>query len=101
MNENHIKKIQRKSWSNVPPKLLACIGFLYKVVHEIGRPRKFNLAHVIEFNFLTASSIDISMKLGARVQHAHGYKPTYASDFLIFAQGLSYELSKSKKGVKL
>ena len=28
------KKIQRKSWSNVPPKLLACIGFLYKVVHK-------------------------------------------------------------------
>ena len=27
------KNIQRKSWSNVPPKLLACIRFLYKVVH--------------------------------------------------------------------
>ena len=26
-------KIKRKSWSNVPPKLLACIGFLNKVVH--------------------------------------------------------------------
>ena len=36
------KKIQRKSWSNVPPKLLACIGFLYKVVHKNGRLRKFN-----------------------------------------------------------
>ena len=36
------KKIQRKSWSNVPPKLVACIGFLYKVVHKIGRLRKFN-----------------------------------------------------------
>ena len=28
------KKIQRKSWSNMPPKLLACIRFLYKVVHK-------------------------------------------------------------------
>ena len=26
------KEIQMKSWSNVPPKLLACIRFLYKVV---------------------------------------------------------------------
>ena len=44
------KKIQRKRWSNVPPKLLACIGFLYKVVHKNGRFRKFNRAHEIEFN---------------------------------------------------
>ena len=36
------KKIRRKSLSNVPPKLVACIGFLYKVVHKIGRLRKFN-----------------------------------------------------------
>ena len=36
------KKIRRKSRSNVPPKLLACIGFLYKVVHKIGHLRKFN-----------------------------------------------------------
>ena len=36
------KKIRRKSWSNVPPKLVACIGFLHKVVHKIGRLRKFN-----------------------------------------------------------
>ena len=47
------KKIQRKCWSNVPPKLLACIGFLYKVVHKIGRLRKFNRAREIEFNFLS------------------------------------------------
>ena len=31
------KTIQRKSWSNVSPKLLTCIGFLYKVVHKVGR----------------------------------------------------------------
>ena len=36
------KKIRRKSWSNVPPKVVACIGFLYKVVHKIGCLRKFN-----------------------------------------------------------
>ena len=46
------KKIRRKSWSNVPPKLLACIRFLYKVVHKIGRLRKFNRSREIEFNFL-------------------------------------------------
>ena len=44
---NFYKKIRRKSWSNVPPKLVACIGFLYKVVHKIGRPRKFNHARGI------------------------------------------------------
>ena len=48
------KKIQRKRWSNVPPNLLACIRFLYKVVHKIGRLRKFNRARKIEFNFFTA-----------------------------------------------
>ena len=36
------KKIRRKGWSKVLPKLVACIGFLYKVVHKIGRLRKFN-----------------------------------------------------------
>ena len=65
------KKIRRKSWSNVPPKLLACIGFPYKVVHKIGRLRKFNRSREIEFNFLTAWSI--SMKFGTLVQHARGY----------------------------
>ena len=48
------KKVQRKSWSNVPPKLLACIGFLYKVVHKNGRLRKFNHSREIELNFFTA-----------------------------------------------
>ena len=66
------KKIRRKRWSNVPPKLLACIGFLYKVVHKIGRLRKFNRSREIEFNFLTAWTI--SMKFGTLVQHAPGYK---------------------------
>ena len=45
------KKIQRKNRSNVAPKLLACIGFLYKVVHKIGRLRKFNRARENAFNF--------------------------------------------------
>ena len=66
------KKIRRKSWSNVPPKLVACIGFLYKGVHKIGRLRKFNRSREIEFNFLTAWTI--FMKFGTLVQHAPGYK---------------------------
>ena len=48
---NFVKKIQRKSWSNVPPKLLTCLRFLYKVVHKNGRLRKFNRSREIEFNF--------------------------------------------------
>ena len=66
------KKIQRKSWSNVPPKLLACIRFLYKVVHKIGRLRKFNRTREIEFTFFIAWTI--FMKLGTLVHHVHGYK---------------------------
>ena len=65
-------KIRRKNWSNVPPKVLACIGFLYKVVHKIGRLRKFNRSREIEFNFLTAWTI--FMKFGTLVQHAPGDK---------------------------
>ena len=61
------KKIGRNSWSNVPPKWLACIGFLlYKVVHTIGRLRKFNRCREIEFNFLTAWTI--SIKFGTLVE---------------------------------
>ena len=38
------KKSQRKNRSNASPKLLACIGFSYKVVHKISRLRKINRA---------------------------------------------------------
>ena len=64
--------MQRESWSNVPPKLLTYIRFLYKVVHKNGRLRKFNRSREIEFNFLTAWTI--FMKLGTLVHHVHGYK---------------------------
>ena len=56
----------------MPPKLLACIRFLYKVVHKIGRLRKFNRSREIEFNFFTAWTI--FMKLGTLVHHVYGYK---------------------------
>ena len=45
------KKIQRKNWSNMPSKLLACRGFLYKVEHKIGRLQKLNRACETEFKF--------------------------------------------------
>ena len=78
----------------MPPKLLAGIGFLYQVVHKIGRLRKFNRSREIELNFTST----ISMKFGTLVQHAPGYKTM--PRFLIFAQGLSYGLSKAKNGEK-
>ena len=65
------KTIQRESWSNVPPKLLACLRFLYKVVHKNGRLWKFNRSREIAFNFFTA--LTIFMKLGTLVHHVHGY----------------------------
>ena len=69
---------------------------LYKVVHKVGRLREFNRAREIEFNFFTVWTF---MKLGTLVHHVYGYK-TLPQFFLIFAQGLSYGLSKSKNGVK-
>ena len=60
------------SWSNVPLKFLACIRFLFKVVHENGRLRKFNRAREIEFNFFIDWTI--SMKFGTLAHHVPGYK---------------------------
>ena len=56
----------------MPPKLLACIGSLYKGVLKIGRLRNFNRAREVEFNLFKAWTI--SMKIGTLLQHAHGYK---------------------------
>ena len=53
------KKILRKSWSNVPPKLLAFLRFLYKVVHKIGSLRKFSRALKIEFNFFLSFGLSL------------------------------------------
>ena len=89
------ENIPRKSWSNVPPKFLACIRFLYKVVHKIGRLRKFNRSREIEFNFFTAWTI--FMKLGTLVHHVYGYKNT-ASDFLIFSRDLVMVFQSRKTG---
>ena len=66
------KKNSMEKWSNVPPRLLACIPFLFKVVPKIGCLRKFNHAWEIEFNFFTAWTI--FMNLGTLVHHVHGYK---------------------------
>ena len=65
-------KIKRKNWSNALPKLLACIRFFYKAVHNFGRLWKFNRAREIKFNSFTAWII--FMKLGTLVHHVHGYK---------------------------
>ena len=92
------KKFQRKSWSNVPPKLLACIRFLYKVVHKIGRLRKFNRAREIEFNFFYRSDY---LYETWHTCSSCSWLQNAASDFLIFALGLSYGLSKSKKRGKI
>ena len=37
-------KVQRKSWSNVPPKLLACVGFLPVLIPKTIRNRKRDCA---------------------------------------------------------
>ena len=81
----------------MPPKLLACIGFLYKVVHKIGRLRKFNRSREIEFNFLTAWTI--SMKFGTLVQHAPGYK-TLPQIFSFLPRDLVMVFQSRKNGVK-
>ena len=57
----------------------------------------FNRAREIEFNFFTAWTF--FMKPGTLVHHVHCCKKV-AADILIFAWGLSYGLSKSKKRAK-
>ena len=81
----------------MPPKLLVCIGFLYKVVHKIGRLRKFNRSREIEFNFLTAWTI--CMKFGTLVQHAPGYKGL-PQNFEVLPSDLVMVFQSQKNGVK-
>ena len=91
------KKIQRNNWSNVSPKLLACIRFLYKFVHKNGPLRKFNRSREIECNFLTAWTI--FMKLGTLVHHVHGYK-TSSQTFYFLPRDLVLVFKNRKNGVK-
>ena len=91
------EKIQRKSWWNVPPKLFACIMFLYKVVNKIGRLRKFNRSRDIEFNFFTAWTI--FMKLGTLVYHVYGYKKM-PQIFYFLPWDLVMVFQSRKNGVK-
>ena len=77
--------------------LLACIGFLYKVVHKIGRLRKFNRSREIEFNFLTAWTI--SVKFGTLIQHAPGSKKL-PQIFQFLPWDLVMVFQSRKKGVK-
>ena len=92
------KKIQRKRWSNAPPKLLPCIRFLYKVVHKNGRLRKFNRSRENEFNFFYR--LDYLYEIWHTCSSC-SWLQKIASDFLIFVSGLSYGLSKSKKRGKI
>ena len=81
---NGIQKVERHFlWKfhkkNSKEKLVKCATEVarlhrvsYKVVHKIGRLRKFNHAREIEFNFFTAWTI--FMKLGTLIHHVHGYK---------------------------
>ena len=71
---NLLKEIQRKCWSNVPPKLLAFIGFqLQSCTYKIGLLRKFNRENA--FSFITASTI--SMKYATLVQHDRDYHSSF------------------------
>ena len=69
------KRMQRKSWSNGPQKLLACIRFLYKVVHKNGRTRAVseNSIALARLNLNFFSAWTIFMKLGTPVYDFHGY----------------------------
>ena len=90
------KNIQRKNWSNVPPKLLTCIGFLYKVVHKTAVSEssmalgRFNLTFLSLGQSLWNLAHLFIMFMAAKL----------ASEILIFAKGLSYGLSKWTNGVK-
>ena len=92
-----IHKNSKEKLVKCAPKLLTCIGFLYKVVAKttvsdssmaLGR---FNLTFLsLELSLWNLAYLFI-MFMATK----------FASDFLIFAQGLSYGLSKSKKRGKI
>ena len=79
----------------MPPKLLACIGFLYKVVHKIGRLGKFNRSREIEYNFFTAWTI--FMKLGTLVHNVYGYT-TLPQIFYFLPRDLVMVFQSRKRG---
>ena len=78
------EKIQRKGWSNVPPKLLTCVGFLYKVVHKNGR-----LGNSIALGRLNLTFLSLGLSLSNLAHLFIMFMATKgASDLLIFAKGL-------------
>ena len=90
------QKNSMESLSKVPPKLLACLGFIYKVVHKTGRLRKFNRSREIEFNFFTAWTIAMkSCPLVLRAPY------TTLPHIFIFAQGLVMVFQSRQIGLRL
>ena len=89
------KKIQRKSWSNVPTKSLAYIRFLYKVVHKIGRLRKFNCSSEIEFNFF--NRLDYLYETWHTCSSC-SWLQNVASDFLFLPRDLIMVFKVEKRG---
>ena len=83
-------------------KLVKCatevaLRFLYKVVHKIGRLRKFNRSREIDFNFIMAWTI--FMTLGTIVHHVHGYK-ILPQSFSFLPRNLVMVFQSRKNGVK-
>ena len=97
--KHFIKKIRRKSWSNVPPKLVACIGFsIQSCTQNRPSPKFQSLSRDLILTFL--NRLDYLHEIWHTCS-ACSWLQNVASDFLIFAWGLSYGLSKvEKKGVK-
>ena len=78
----------------MPPDLLACVRFPYKVVHKIGRLRMFNRAREIAFSFLTV--LDYFYETW-HTRSSCSWLPNSSLDFLLFEYGLNYGLSKLQK----
>ena len=103
VGSNHVwkprKNIQKESWSNLPPMLGACIGFLHKVAHKFGRLGRFHRARGNEFSLKSATAWNCLMKLCTLAHHAHGYKVYYI--FLNFNSGAKLWSFKVEKTAKI
>ena len=85
----------KKGWSNVPPKLLACIGFNTKLCTKSA---VFKSSIALGRLYLTLLPLGLSLWNLAHlfIMFMATKRCLGASDVFIFVWGLSYDLSKSK-----
>ena len=92
------EKIQWRSWHKMPSKLLGCIGFLYKVVHNTGRFSVFIFPNFFPFYLSNGQC------LGLEIWHTSSqwsFLQYLVSDFWYIMPFKSFSPFCAKNGPKL